>query len=83
MKIKVESERSCRYHVFARKSQLEGDFIEQFGIVCTEIGGTEIQVIEDISEEYRDVKQLEELLNDGQADPCHFMDIVEDFLIGD
>ena len=76
-------EKECRYYVFSQESQFEGDLVEQFGIVCAGLNGEVIQMVDDISTENKDVKQLTELMNEQAAAPGHFMDIVEDFLIGD
>ena len=54
--------------------------ILEYGIVCRDSAGKIVETIEAISPDRTFVSKLAALLNEGQAQACHFWDIVEDAL---
>lgn len=51
----------------------------EYGIVLLE-NGAEIMRVPKISENRRDIEELAALLNELSIEPCHFEDVVEDYL---
>ena len=51
----------------------------EYGIILLE-NGTEAMRVPKISENRRDIEKLAALLNELQIEPCHFEDVVEDYL---
>ena len=51
----------------------------EYGIILLD-NGAEVFRIPKISENRRDIEELGALLNELKIEPCHFEDIVEDYL---
>ena len=51
----------------------------EYGIILLD-NGAEVFRIPKISENRRDIEELTALLNELKIEPCHFEDIVEDYL---
>ena len=51
----------------------------EYGIILLD-NGAEVARVPKISENRRDIEELTALLNELKIEPCHFEDIIEDYL---
>ena len=63
------------YRIIEEKSALRAEY----GIALLK-NGAEVARVPKISENRRDIEELTALLNELKIEPCHFEDIIEDYL---
>lgn len=66
------------YSVFCQEQG--PDAVSEYGIVCRDSAGKVLETAEAVSTDYAFVAELTDRLNEGQAEVCHFWDILDDAL---